>query len=107
MEIGFGAIIAVFLGYYIAVLLFEKKMIYEPKDIIEKFLAVTLLYAGISIIYYSVTGRPFFGDTIESYKIYVFIIGFIAILWAVPVLLSEFEIFNNFINHKKIKVRKK
>ena len=63
MELGFLIIIAVFLIYYFAVLFSEKKIIMEPKNIIDKFLSVILLYAGISLIYFSITGRPFLNDT--------------------------------------------
>jgi hypothetical protein len=108
MEIGFGVIVFLFLIYYLAIVLVEKKIIHEPKEVLDKFLAVTLLYAGISIIYYSVTGKPFFGDNGESYKIYIFLIGLIAILWTVPVLLNEFKFFNRFLNKKKnINITKK
>ena len=103
MDIGFLIIIGVFLLYYFLVLFNEKKIISEPGDIIDKFLSVTLLYAGISIIYFSITGRALFSETEDSYKIYIFIIGFISVLWTIPNLLKEFEFFQNFISKGKKK----
>lgn len=87
--------------YYLLVLLVEKKIINEPADIISKFLAVLLLYAGISLIYFSFTGKPFFSSSTENYNLYIFIIGFIAVLWTVPELLSEFRFFKKFMKKKK------
>ena len=55
MDLGFLIMIVSFIVYYILVLFFEKKMIRDPKDIIEKFLSIILLYAGISLIYFSIT----------------------------------------------------
>ena len=95
MEIGFLLIIAIFLLYYLLVLFLEKKIISEPKDIIDKFLSVLLLYAAISIIYYALAGKPFLSDNENSYAVYIFIIGFVALLWAIPNLLKEFRFFNN------------
>ncbi len=89
-------IVSIFVLYYIIVLISEKKMIEDPKEIIEKFLAVLLTYAGVSLIYFSITGRPFLGGEISEYYVYIFIIGFISVLWAVPNLLSEFKFFKNF-----------
>jgi len=94
-------IILVFLVYYFTVLFTQRRIINDPKEIIDRFLSVILLYAGISLIYFPVTGKPFLGDTQETYNIYIFIIGFIAILWTVPNLLQEFKFFNNFMNKKK------
>ena len=79
----------------------EKKMLHDPKDIISKFLSVILLYAGISIIYFSLTGVPLLGESEDNYDLYIFIIGFVAILWTVPDLLSEFKFFKKFINGGK------
>jgi multisubunit Na+/H+ antiporter MnhB subunit len=95
-EITYLVIIAVFILYYLVVLIGEKRFIHEPRDIIEKFLAVVLLYAGISLIYFSITGKPFLTESISEYYIYTFIIGFIAVLWAIPNLLSEFNFFKRF-----------
>ena len=100
MDLGFLIMIVSFIIYYILVLFFEKKMIREPRDIIEKFLSIILLYAGISLIYFSITGKPFLTDTTESYSIYIFIIGFIAILWTIPNLLKEFKFFQKFLQKK-------
>ena len=77
-------------------MLSERKFISEPREVIEKFLAVTLLYAGISLIYFSVTGNPFLTEDVSEYYIYIFIIGFIAVLWAIPILLMEFNLFRRF-----------
>ncbi len=108
MDLGFLIIIGVFLVYYFAVLFIEKKVIHEPKDIIDKFLSILLLYAGISIIYYAITGQPFLTDNEESYSIYIFIIGFVALLWTIPNLLKEFRFFNKFIKKgEKLTRRKK
>ncbi|MBU1103005.1 MAG: hypothetical protein KJ600_00410 [Nanoarchaeota archaeon] len=94
-------VISSFLLYYFLVLLSEKRIISEPKEIIEKFLAIALLYAGVSLIYFSITGKPFLTDDVAEYYIYIFIIGFIAVLWAIPNLLSEFKFFKKFANKKK------
>jgi len=109
MDLGFLIIIGIFLLYYLAVLLTEKKIIHEPKDIIDKFLSILLLYAGISIIYYAITGQPFLTDNEDSYAIYIFIIGFVALLWTIPNLLKEFRFFNKFIKkgEKLVKGKKR
>lgn len=96
-------IITVFLIYYLAVLIKEKKVIKEPQEIISKFLSVILLYAGVSLVYFALTGKPFPGTSEESYNIYIFIIGFVAILWTIPELLEEFSFFKNFGKKKKKK----
>jgi len=94
-------IVGLFLVYYFSLLIFEKKIIDDPKEIIGKFLAISLFYAGISIIYYSITGNPLLGESENTYTIYIFIIGFIAILWTIPELLSEFKFFKKFIKKKR------
>lgn len=76
-------------------------MIHDPKEIIGKFLAISLFYAGISIIYFSITGNPLFNESKETYNIYIFIIGFIAMIWTIPELLSEFRFFKKFTKKKK------
>jgi len=96
-------IVGIFLLYYLSVLIFERKMIHDPKDIIGKFLSILLLYAGISIIYFSLTGNSLFGESTDNYDLYIFIIGFVAILWTIPDLLSEFKFFRKFIDPKKKK----
>lgn len=97
-------IIGIFVLYYLAILIWERRFIEEPREIIDKFLAVVLGYAGVSLIYFSLTGQPLLSDSIEEYYIYTFIIGFIAILWALPTLLKEFRFFRNFTEEgKKIK----
>ena len=101
MDIGFIIIISAFIVYYFLLIFIERKGIFEPAEILDKFLSVLLLYAGISIIYYSVTGKPFLNDTVESYNIYIFIIGLISILWTIPNLLKEFRSFRRFFNIKK------
>ncbi len=92
-------IVGLFLLYYLMVLIIEKKMIHDPRDIISKFLSVILLYAGISIIYFSFTEKPFLGDSNANYSLYIFIIGFVAVLWTIPELLSEFKFFKKFIDN--------
>jgi hypothetical protein len=101
ISIEYLIIIGVFMIYYLAVLTQEKKVIRDPQEIINKFLSVILLYAGVSLIYFSLTGKPFIGTSAENYNIYIFIIGFVAILWTVPELLEEFEWFKNFGKKKK------
>jgi len=100
-DVGFIIIISLFIVYYLIVLFLERKVIQDPKDILDKFLSVILLYAGVSLIYFSLTGKLFLGDTQESYRIYIFIIGFIAVLWTIPNLLTEFDFFNNFLEKKE------
>jgi len=101
IDIGFIAIIGIFLIYYLLVLILERKIIHEPGEIIECFLSVILMYAGVSLIYYSLTGRPFLNDSPETYSIYIFIIGFIALLWTIPNLLENFSFFANFLKKQK------
>jgi len=98
-------IVGIFLIYYLLVLILEKKMLHDPKEIISKFLSVILLYAGISIIYFSLTGKPFLTETTETYNLYIFIIGFVAILWTIPDLLSEFRFFKRFMKGDKKRKR--
>ena len=102
---GFIVIVSMFVLYYILVLVTERKLIRDPGEILSKFLSMILLYAGISIVYFSFTGQPFLGDSEEVYNIYIFIIGFIALLWTIPELLEEFHFFRRFFNPKK-KVKK-
>ena len=101
MDVSFLVIISVFLIYYILVLFSERKVIQDPKEILDKFLSTVLLYGGVSIIYFSVTGKPFLGDSLQTYNVYIFLIGFIAVLWTVPNLLSEFGFFRRFTSGKK------
>jgi uncharacterized membrane protein len=101
MDLVFVLIVSVFLVYYFTVLIFEKKLISEAKDIIDKFLSITLMYAGISLIYYSMTGQPLLSDSEASYNVYIFIMGFVAILWTIPHLLSEFRFFRKFMRKKR------
>jgi hypothetical protein len=103
MDLGFIIIISVFILYYLVVLFLERKVIQEPGEILDKFLSMILLYAGISLIYFSITGHALFNSSQESYNIYIFIIGFIAILWTIPNLLEEFSFFTNFLNAKNKK----
>jgi hypothetical protein len=103
MGIGYAVIIGLFLFYYLLLIIIERKVIRDPSEIIDKFLSVILMYAGLSLIYYSITGRPFLNDTPETYNIYIFIIGFIALLWTVPNLLEKFTFFKDFTSRKKKK----
>jgi hypothetical protein len=96
-------IIAVFVIYYLAVLITEKRIIREPQEIIGKFLSVILLYAGVSLIFFALTGQPFLGASQENYNLYIFIIGFVAMLWTIPELLEEFKWFRNFTKKSKKK----
>jgi|TARA_B100001971_G_C18152139_1_gene516429 uncharacterized membrane protein len=106
ISLGYLIVVGLFLLYYLLVLIFEKRMIHDPKEIIGKFLSVILFYAGVSIIYFSLTGEPLYGDSIENYSIYIFLIGFVAFIWAVPDLLSEFKFFRKFMDDGKKKRRK-
>jgi hypothetical protein len=106
VSVSFYIIIAVFLVYYLLVLFKENRMMDDPKEIMGKFLALLLLYAGISIVYFAITGKPFLGDSVQTYNIYIFLIGFMAILWAIPTLLEEFTFFRKFMNKTK-RARKK
>ena len=99
IDISYLLIILVFLIYYFLVLIIERKSLQKPEEIIEKFLSILLLYAGASIIYFSLTGKPFLSDTEDTYAVYIFIIGFIAVLWAIPTLLKEF----GFLSTKNLK----
>jgi hypothetical protein len=92
----FTTIITVFIIYYLVVLFLEKKIIQNPNEILDKFLSVVLLVAGVSLIYFALTGNPLFGESPETYNVYIFIIGFIAILWTIPNLLEEFHFFKRF-----------
>ncbi len=103
MSLEYLIIISVFIIYYLAILIIERRVIKEPQEIIGKFLSVILLYAGISLIYFSLTGKPFLGVSEDNYNIYIFIIGFVAILWTVPELLEEFEFFKKFGKKKRVK----
>ena len=94
-------IIGIFLIYYLTILITEKKMLHDPKEIISKFLSIILFYAGISIIYFSLTGKPLLDETQETYNIYIFLIGFVAVLWTIPELLSEFKFFKKFMKNGK------
>lgn len=96
-------IVGMFLLYYLLVILAEKKLISNPTDILDKFLTILLLYVGISLVYYSITGKPFLDDTPEAYSVYVFLIGFISIVWAIPSLLKEFSFFKIFNKKEKKK----
>jgi uncharacterized protein YybS (DUF2232 family) len=107
MDFGFLAIIIIFVSYYLILIFIEGKILQEPKEILDKFLSVLLFFAGISLIYFSLTGKVFPGDTIENYFVYIFIIGFIAVLWTVPNLLEEFSFFKKFVNKNKKGILKK
>lgn len=100
VDTGFIVIVGAFVIYYLIVLFSEKKIMSDPKEIIEKFLSILLLYAGISIVYFSLTGKPFLNDSVETYSVYIFLIGFIALIWAIPNLLEEFGFFKRFINKR-------
>ena len=100
MDVGYLLIIGIFVFYYLVILIFERKIIQEPGEIIEKFLSVLLMYAGVSLIYFSLTGKPFLNDSPEAYSVYIFIIGFIALLWTIPNLLEEFSFFRKFMKKK-------
>ena len=98
------AIVGLFLLYYLAILFFERKILRDPKEIIGKFFSIILFYAGFSIIYFSFTGVPFLGESQDNYNLYIFIIGFVALLWTVPDLLSEFKFFRTYREKRKIKI---
>ena len=62
VDTGFIVIIIAFFIYYLLVLFKERRLMRDPKKIIEKFLSMLLLYAGISLIYFSLTGKPFLSE---------------------------------------------
>ena len=97
---GYLMTIGIFMLYYFLVLFGERKLLKDPKDIISKFLSIILLYGGVSIIYFSFTGKPFLDDSMDNYNLYIFMMGFIAIIWTVPNLLIEFGFFRNFLNKR-------
>jgi len=105
--IAYLVVISTFLLYYLLVLIFERKFISEPAEILEKFLAVVLIYAGTSLIYFSVTGNPLLTEDISDYYIYIFLMGFISVLWAIPNLLSEFWFFKNFLKSREMLEKKR
>ena len=106
MDLNFLLVAMFFALYVLIVLILERKIIFEPRELLEKFLAFMLLYAGISIIYFSITGEPFLTETESSYRTYLFLIGFIAMMWSIPNILSEFTFFKQFMEDKKIKKKK-
>jgi len=94
---GYLFVVVMFVIYYLLILIIEKRIVNDPKIIISRFLSMILFYAGISIIYFASTGEPFLGDSPDNYNLYIFIIGFIAILWTLPDLLSEFSFIRQFL----------
>jgi len=106
IEPGYLIIIGAFILYYLLILIAEREIMQDPKEIIEKFLSFILLYAGVSLIYYSLTGQPLLNESEQTYSVYIFIIGFIAVLWTVPHLLNKFSFYQRFFR-KKRKVGKK
>ncbi|MBT3985139.1 hypothetical protein HOD38_00300 [archaeon] len=89
-------IICIFLVFYIATFIDQKTLITDPKEILIKFLAVVFLYAGISLIYFSITGSPLFTTNTEVYNVYIFIIGFIALLWTIPFLIKDYSFYRKW-----------
>ena len=106
MDLNFLLVALFFALYVLIVLILERRIIYEPRELLEKFLAFMLLYAGISIIYFSITGQPFLNESESSYRTYLFLIGFIAMMWSIPNILSEFTFFKQFMESKKPKKKK-
>ncbi|MDD4878736.1 MAG: hypothetical protein PHO02_06950 [Candidatus Nanoarchaeia archaeon] len=94
MDWSIVVIIGIFLVYYITIFIEQRKLLTEPKDIISKFLVVVLFYAGLSLIYYSIVGRPLLTESPQTYNAYIFIIGFIAIIWTLPLILKDFRFYN-------------
>jgi len=94
MDWGIVVIIGLFLIYYLLIFLDQRRLITEPKEIIMKFLAIVLFYAGVSLIYFSITGRPLLTDNQQNYNVYIFIIGFIAILWTIPFMMKDFKFYS-------------
>ena len=89
-------IICIFLVFYITTFIDQKTLITDPKEILVKFLAVVFLYAGISLIYFSITGSPLFTTNTEVYNVYIFIIGFIALLWTIPFLIKDYSFYKKW-----------
>jgi hypothetical protein len=111
MDWGIVVTIGIFLVYYLLILWDRKKFITDPKEIIMSFLAVVLLYAGISLIYLSIFGYSLFNASPESYNVYIFIMGFIAVLWTIPFLIKEFRFYNRWFvkgdEHNDLKLKRK
>ncbi len=103
MELNFVIIALLFALYIFVVMQVERRVIYEPAELLEKFLAFMLLYAGISLVYFALTGRPFPNESESTYKIYIFLIGFIAMMWSIPNILGEFKFFRKYMKDKNIK----
>ncbi|MFH1972750.1 MAG: hypothetical protein ABIJ18_04715 [archaeon] len=101
-------VIIIFLVYYITLFIDRKTIITQPKDIIMKFLAIVFLFAGVSLIYYSITGQPLLADNTQSYNVYIFVIGFIAVMWSFPFLMKEYRFFNRIFirNEQEIKLKR-
>jgi len=78
----------------------------KKSSIVSKLIIVLIFGLVSSLIYFSLTGKAVFDRYINEYYIYIFIIGFIAVLWAVPNLLSEFRFFKNFERRAKKRKRK-
>ena len=97
--------------YYLLSFWDQRKIITDPKEILMKFLAVVFMYAGISLIYFSITGKPLLTEDVKVYNVYIFIIGFIAIIWTVPFLVKDFYFFKKLFvrdkNGEEIKLKKK
>ena len=96
-SIAYMIILAVFLIYYFLLLIFEKKILGDVKEIVLALLSIIIVYAGVALIYFSLTGKAFFGGDTADYSVYTLIIGFVSALWAIVHLLSRFKVFRKFV----------
>ena len=101
MDIGFLIIAGMFVLYYLLLVIFPRKLLSNPIEIIEKLFSIALIYAGISLVYFALMGKPFLSDSLETYQFYIFMIGVIAIFWSVPDLLEEFNFYKKYFKKKK------
>jgi len=101
MDIGFYIIAGGFVLYYLLLVIFPRKLLSDPIQIIEKLFSVALIYAGVSLVYFALTGKPFLTDSVENYQFYIFLIGIIAVFWSIPDLLQEFEFYKKYFKKKK------
>ena len=87
----------IFLIYYLATLIFNKKLITDSGEIISKFFTSLLLYGGVLLIYFSFTKESLPNSGFQEITIYFFIAGFLAIMFSLPNLLKDFGQFKKII----------
>ena len=100
-----GIIAAIFLVHYFLVIVFNKRLITNPNEIISKFFMAVLLYLGAILVYFSFTGKPLI-DNILSLQVYIFIAGFISFIIALTNILKDFSPFKKVIFTRRRSDRK-